>query len=281
MSRYRRVELHLEQLKELQSIITSMKTLAQLELHKLVGGMVSQRAMMRMLEQVVADFLMFFPRPVPSRGNALWLVFGSERGFCGNFNELLIRRLLHECPLCTKNPQRVLAVGRKICERLNEALPGYIGLTGASAGEEIPSVLTQVVAATQKHLTANNATALWVVSHNDEPSKIIFQRLLPPEEACLLPRRGHPPMLYSQPDRFFSDFLQHYLLFGLTQFCTSSLLAENEYRIRHLEGAVHRLDERLATLSSRARTLRQEEIIEEIEIILLGSGTFDPLDRNA
>lgn len=280
MSRYRRVELHLQQLKELQSIITSMKTLAQLELHKLAGGMASQRAMMHTLEQVAADFLMFFPHLVPSQGNALWLVFGSERSFCGNFNELLVRRLLHECPLCIEHPQRVLAVGRKLCERLEEALPGYAGLPGASAGEEIPSVLTQVVATTQKQLVANSATALWVLSHNDEPSKIIFQRLLPPEEACLLPRRGHPPMLYSQPDRFFSDFLQHYLLLDLTQFCTASLLAENEYRIRHLEGAVHRLDERLATLTSRARTLRQEEIIEEIEIILLGSGTFDPLNRS-
>ncbi len=279
MSRYRRLELHLEQLKELQSIITSMKTLAQLELHKLAGGMASQRAMMHTLEQVAADFLMFYPRPVSSHGNALWLVFGSERSFCGNFNELLVRRLLHECPLCIKHPQRVLAVGRKICERLDEALPGYVGLAGASAGEEIPSVLTQVMATTQKQLAANSAAALWVIHHNDEPSKIIFKRVLPPEEACLLPRRGHPPMLYSQPDRFLSDFLQHYLFLGLTQFCTASLLAENQYRIRHLEGAVHRLDERLATLSSRARALRQEEIIEEIEIILLGSGTFDPLNR--
>jgi F-type H+-transporting ATPase subunit gamma len=50
-----------------------------------------------------------------------------------------------------------------------------------------------------------------------------------------------------------------------------SLLAENQYRVQHLEGAVHRLNERLAELSTRAKSLRQEEITEEIEMILLAS----------
>ncbi len=77
-------------------------------------------------------------------------------------------------------------------------------------------------------------------------------------------KRHNSPILYGEPDRFFSHFLQHYLLLGLTQLFTVSLLAENEYIIRHLERAIHRLDEKLAKLSSRVRTLRQEEIIEEI-----------------
>ena len=146
MSRYRKVELHLEQLKELRSILSSMKTLSQLELHKLGGVTESQSAMVRMLEQTVTDFLMFFPCPVPSQGNELWLVFGSERSFCGGFNELLVRRLLRESPECVEQPQRVLAVGRKLCERLDEMVPGYTGLAGASCSEEVQSFLTEVVA---------------------------------------------------------------------------------------------------------------------------------------
>lgn len=275
MSRYRRVELHLKQLRELQSIITSMKTLSQLELRKLTRFTESQHAMVKTLEQIANDFLEFFPRPVLSQGNALWLLIGSERGFCGGFNELLVRHLFDEWPACVEQPQRVLAVGRKLCGHLDEMLPGYEGLTGACTSEEIPTVLTQVVAETQKQLAKQNSATLRILYHNDERSSIISRRLLPPEEVALHENRHIPPMLYVEPDRFFSNFLQHYLLLGLTQLFTVSLLAENQYRVQHLEGAVHRLDERLAMLTSRAKTLRQEEITEEIEMILLGSGAFN------
>lgn len=280
MSRYRRVELHLKQLKELQSILNSIKTLSQLELHKLAGVTENQGAMVRTLEQIATDFLMFFPRPLPSQGNEFWLVFGSERSFCGGFNELLVKRLLLECPACIEHPERVLAVGRKLCERLDEALPGYEGLPGASASEEISSVLTRIAAATQKKLVQNSAATLWILYHNNELHDIISQRLLPPKKSSVSVKRYNPPILQEEPDRFFSHFLQHYLLLGLTQLFTVSLLAENEYRIRHLDGAIHRLDERLVKLTSQARMLRQEKIIEEIEVILLGSGAFEPQGRN-
>jgi F-type H+-transporting ATPase subunit gamma len=67
-----------------------------------------------------------------------------------------------------------------------------------------------------------------------------------------------------------SGFLQHYLYLGINELLMLSLLTENRFRVQHLEGAVHRLDERLGVLSTRARSLRQEEITEEIEMILLG-----------
>ena len=83
-----------------------------------------------------------------------------------------------------------------------------------------------------------------------------------------------PPILHLEPDHFYNDFLQHYLLLSLARLFTVSLLAENQYRVQHLDGAVNRLDERLTKLTSHARSLRQEDITEEIEMILLGSGAL-------
>ena len=51
----------------------------------------------------------------------------------------------------------------------------------------------------------------------------------------------------------------------------ASLLAENRRRVQHLDGALRHLDRRLDDLKRKDRRLRQEEIIEEIEVILLGS----------
>ncbi len=46
-------------------------------------------------------------------------------------------------------------------------------------------------------------------------------------------------------------------------------MAENQRRIQHLEGAIQRLEEKNENLARKSRTLRQEEITEEIEVILL------------
>lgn len=275
MSRYRKVELHLRQLEELQSIITSMKTLSQLELHKLSRFTESQGGMTAILEQMALDFHTFFPRPAVETDNELLLIIGSERGFCGGFNELLVKHLFKELPAYAEEPERVLAVGHKLCWRLDEKLPGYKGLTGACASEEIQPILSQVVRAIREQLILQKSSSLRVLYHSDERGNLVSCRVLPPEYVPLSKQWSFPPCLYLEPEIFFTNFLQHYLYLGLTRLFNVSLLAENRHRVQHLGGAMHRLDERLTILTSKARSLRQEEITEEIEMILLGSGAFD------
>jgi F-type H+-transporting ATPase subunit gamma len=69
-----------------------------------------------------------------------------------------------------------------------------------------------------------------------------------------------------------------YLYAALHSLLYRSLAAENEQRIRHLEGAVRHLEEQEAGLQRRIRALRQEEIIEEIEVILLNAVGLDEPD---
>lgn len=276
MGRYRKVEQQLGQLEELQGIVASMKTLSQLELHKLGSLAAGQHSMVQTLERMAADFLQFHPQPAAAQGRELWLVIGSERGFCGDFNSALLRQLLQECPQCSAEPQRVVAVGRKLWLRLDEALPGFVPLAGASVSEELPQTLTQVVAETRRQLAAQQLGALRLLYHGDEQGTIRSLRLLPPEPGAGNQRLTAPPLLQCAPSQFFAEFLQHYLYLALTELFSVSLLAENHHRVQHLEGAVRRLDDRLAQLVSRARTLRQEEITEEIETILLGSGSLSP-----
>jgi F-type H+-transporting ATPase subunit gamma len=63
--------------------------------------------------------------------------------------------------------------------------------------------------------------------------------------------------------------VHHYLFAALHEIFYTSLMAENQRRIQHLEGAIQRLEEKNENLARKSRTLRQEEITEEIEVILL------------
>ncbi len=272
MTRYRTVEYHLTQLRELEEIIASMKTLSQLELHKLASLSASQHALAENLGEIAADYYHHYPQPRDAVAGEVWLVLGSERGFCGDFNEALVQRLLQRCPECGAAPQRVLAVGRKLWLRMEEALPGFVQLEGANVSEELTRILGAAVGSIQQSMAESTVDSLIVLYHDDVRGRIEEQRLLPPA----LPAEGRtwrtPPLLQLSHLEFLSQFLQHYLYLALNERFVVSLLAENQYRVQHLEGAVRRLDERLDELATRARSLRQEEITEEIEMILLGTG---------
>jgi F-type H+-transporting ATPase subunit gamma len=86
-----------------------------------------------------------------------------------------------------------------------------------------------------------------------------------------------PPLLDLPPRQFLLGLTEQYLYAALHAVLYQSLAAENQQRIRHLDGAVHHLEERSAALQRRIRALRQEEIIEEIEVILLNAvGLVEP-----
>ena len=58
-------------------------------------------------------------------------------------------------------------------------------------------------------------------------------------------------------------------------------MAENQQRMQHLDGAVRYLDDRLEALAQKGREIRQEEITEEIEVILLNADTASTIAGQA
>ncbi|MEN8108633.1 MAG: F0F1 ATP synthase subunit gamma [Pseudomonadota bacterium] len=174
MTRRRELEQRRHTLGEIRSIMNSMKTLAYTESRKLGRFIDAQRAVVAHIETMAADFLGFYPRALPRSGQAtpVCLLLGSERGFCGDFNETLLRRL-------------------------------------------------------ESHVREYRL---------DTPRLIVT---------------------------------------GLHEMMYVSLMAENLRRVRHLEGAVQHLDDKSANLLHQSNALRQEEIIEEIEVILLSAASLD------
>ncbi|MEO1765756.1 F0F1 ATP synthase subunit gamma [Thiobacter aerophilum] len=66
----------------------------------------------------------------------------------------------------------------------------------------------------------------------------------------------------------FAELLDQYLLAVLYGLLYESLAAESRQRLAHREQALDRLDETLARLALKRNALRQEKIVEEIEVIL-------------
>ena len=279
MSGSRKITAHLQQLKELHAIISSMRTLAQLELRKLANRGEKQRDMMDILGTAFTDFLRFYPLAGQTVGPELLLVLGSERGFCGPFNEMLRQELTNALESGTK-PCCIMVVGGKLNRHFSMGNEDYMRVTGVSTAEELSARLFEIVVEIQKQFDLYQVQSLRVICHDDVSDMVMVRQLLPPAEIRESRKHAYPPLLYMGQDEFLHDFLQHYLFLGLIQLLTASLLVENRYRVQHLGGTLHRLEERLVAIENRARAIRQEEITAEIETILLGSGMFD-LDNMA
>jgi len=273
VTRRRDLEHHRDSLADIGEILSSMKTLAFMETRKLARFLEAQQQVVQSIAEVAADFLGFFPG-LPSalqEATPVYLVVGSERGFCGDFNRAVAKKLAAVVGDSAHTGARVIAVGQKLRSVLADDESVVAFIDGASVVEEVAAVLEQLT----DQLSSLNATATGVVVygiHHDEDD-VVVTSLLPPfaQDAGARPKYTLPPLLNVPPADFLGDLVDHYLLAALNGMLYASLMAENQRRVSHLDGAVRHLEDESAELTRKCKALRQEEIIEEIEVILLSA----------
>jgi F-type H+-transporting ATPase subunit gamma len=264
-------------LKEISGIMTAMKGLSLVETRKLARFIGHQRRMQANIEAAAADFLNFFPVTSADKMQpAIMLLIGSERGFCGNFNERVLTALA-ALPNRDHAPA-LLVLGHRLGSKL-ETHPGVLArLDGPTVTEDVPAVLNRLMdalhAASQQ--ISGTGAALFCLAHGSEDEgggepelKRLLPLALPP-----VPHRAHPPGLQISPPEFFAELLDQYLLATLYGLLYESLAAENRQRFAHMENALDRLDETIAHLALKRNALRQEKIVEEIEVILSSQQAF-------
>lgn len=266
----RELEHRREQYRDIREIMNAMKNLALMETHKLAHYTHNQSELVRGIETVARDFLHFHPYApdIPADAHSAWLLFGSERGFCGDFNETLLAE--HRTALRNDVAATTIAVGRKLGALIQrESIPVAL-IDGATVADEIGAVLTRVVAAIDALHARYGALRLTALFF-DEHGNLQTRGLLPPfvNLASAPPPSGTPPELTLEVDRFFAELVDHYLFACLYEIAYRSFMAENRDRIQHMESALQHLDRNVTDLGRRCRSLRQEEITEEIEVILL------------
>lgn len=272
MTRRRELDQHCRKLGEMREILGSMKALAYMETRKLNTFLAAQRRVVRSIENAAADFLQHYPELRPgSAGSAqIYLLIGSERGFCGDFNAVLVQQLPADAEAL------LVAVGHKLHTALGAGVKLAAALDGASVAEEIGSVLA-ALADTLAHLPQpRRAAGITALFHDEAQGGLQRRALLPPfRDIGARPPAPRPPaprpLLNVPPPAFFAALVEQYLFAALNEILYASLMAENNRRVQHLEGAVHHLEDKVWALQQQSNALRQEEITEEIEVILLSA----------
>jgi F-type H+-transporting ATPase subunit gamma len=283
MTRRRDLEHHRNSLTEIGEILSSMKTLAYMETRKLSRFLAAQQGVVESISEVAADFLDHYPGlPVDTEdATPVFLVVGSERGFCGDFNRVVVRRLSDAIAASHHDGPRVISVGHRLRSLLEDDETVAASLDGASVAEEIPAVLRSLTDTLNSLQVGGTALSLVGIHHDDEA--VVLTSLLPPvlKEPTDGPRRPFAPLLNIPPEEFLRDLLDHYLFAALTYILYTSLMSENQRRVSHLDGAVRHIEQESGDLTRKCRALRQEEIVEEIEVILLSAADLDSGEASA
>ncbi len=277
VTRRRTLERHRHGLAEIRGIMNSMKTLAYLETRKLTRFLDAQHAVVTTIEAAAADLLSFYPEILPDAAHTtpVFLLIGADRGFCGDFNRALLRQLESSLQAQPAADPALIAIGRKLHMLLDRDARVVARIEGACLVEEISTVLNrladEIIALQGQH----GALEVFCIYHDSEDG-VVLQRLLPPFQG--MPGRPqqypHPPTLNLSPTVLLAELTDQYLFAALHAMLYTSLMLENQHRVTHLDGAVKHLDDQAEELAKQCNALRQEEIIEEIEVILLSAASL-------
>ena len=276
MSRRRELDDRLHALRDINGILRAMKNLALMEQQKLTRFLTTQRRVVDGIQAAAEDFFMFYPEAARrlGKGTPVWLILGSERGFCGDYNERLQEGVERHLRERSPHQPRLLLIGRKLAAKFAQDRRVVASLAGPTVAEEVPAVLIGLMAKLRA-LQASQKPGVrleFTIIHQSPASEGGGIRVHEPmKRACRPVRRGYPPLLNLDPFAFATDLIDHHLFSLLHEVFYSSLMAENLRRFQHMDQSIQRLEKDMAEVVLKRNGLRQEEITEEIEVIMLSA----------
>lgn len=281
MTKRSQLKDHLHTLEEIGNIMTAMKNLCSIEMNKTTKFLLMQERVMKTIQEVSSDFLSFFPifpKAKPDATPVIYILIGSERGFCGGFNDYVVNQLESLKEQSTNFNPALIIVGRKLALKMANDLRVIATLDGPNALEEIPTVIFKILqsledVSSQRHIDLHSWQ--WGIIFNEEEQQNQIQtKTLQPFKEFGLNKEAHfsvPPILNLPHELFLAEFVDNYLFAMFHSIFYKSFFAENHLRLFHLNNSLDRLDNKQNTLKGYLNLLRQEEITEEIQIIMLSA----------
>lgn len=259
MSRRYEIEAKLALYHDLSGILGAMRSFALAELHRVTRRATAQHEVVETLAATIEDLAPARSGPTPGAGD-IWLLLGSVRGFCGSFNEDVVRAWRADGAITP-----MVAVGERLTDGLGDEV-GHIEVAGSISALDAAATVDRILAALDAaRRQTPNASGLVICFRDDNGAR--SERLLPlplvtPGDMARLPLTQEPAA------RVAEVVLEHYLFHALLSRLLHAIRVENHMRLTQMENALQHLGRNGEALQQQRNRLRQEEIVEEIELIV-------------
>lgn len=213
------------------------------------------------------------------------VVFGSDQGLVGQFNEVVADYAIKTLAALPGKPQ-VWAVGERVHARLTDAGLPMIGLFAVpNSVKAITPLVGQIQIESEAHRSKGGYTSIYVFHNRPQSGPLyepVSQRLLPLDAqwqrglAKVRWPSGNLPEVMRDSNATLRALIGEYLFISLFRACAESLASENASRLVAMERADKNIDELLENLHGTFHRLRQSDIDEELFDVVSG---FEALTR--
>jgi len=207
------------------------------------------------------------------------VVFGSDQGLVGQFNDVVADHAVKTLAALTAKPE-VWAVGERVHARLADAGLPLMGLfTVPNSVKAITPLVGQILVESETRHSQGVVTELHLFYNRPTSGAIyapVSQRLLPLDETW---RRklaeipwptGNLPEVMGGGTGTLRALIREYLFVSLFRACAESLASENASRLAAMQRADKNIDELLEDLNGTFHRLRQSGIDEELFDVISG-----------
>lgn len=280
---------------DVQAIVSIMKTMAAIQIRQYEAAGDALAEYLRTIRS--AFHVLLRDRPIPDGQvrleHAGAIIFGSDQGLCGQFNEEVVRYAQADMDDLPEAEWRVMIVGGRAQQFLEAPMSTGTrhGTRGALRGSVVEHVfrLPATVAGITSLLQGlvpqvsrwqNEGVGRINVYFNSRTSAATFapekHQLYPLSRAFLQQcqkeqwaSRGLPAYTMGWP-QLFAAVVRQYLFVGLFRACAESRASENASRIAAMQAAGKNIERRLHQLQAELNETRQSAITEEIQEIVAG-----------
>ncbi|MDX9834726.1 MAG: F0F1 ATP synthase subunit gamma [Desulfobulbus sp.] len=271
----------------LQSVVSTMKALAASSIGQYERSVLALRDYNRAVELGLsvcfrssgAEAEMIGPVPHADGGTIRAIVFGSDQGLVGRFNDVVTDSALTTLEALTDKPQ-LWAVSERIHAHLSDdgLSPAGFFTVPSSVGAITPLV-GEILIAIEADRSRSDVDELHLFYNRPTTSNVyepFHQRLLPLDDIwrrklvdLAWPTKYLPEILGSATTTL-QALIREYLFVSLFRASTESLAAENASRLAAMQRADKNIEELLEDLKGTYHQLRQSSIDEELFDVISG-----------
>lgn len=281
MAELRELQRKLDSVKALDEVVNAMRNLAAIYVRRAEAGLQAVRPYSQVVETALAILLDQTPAAPPGETDdqpSLALVFSSDQGLCGAYNERVVQAALSFRAGQAGTPHFVTVGARGHDLLVLKGVEPVLSVPSPTSLEGIRSQVPELASDVFDKFVEIGATGMFFIYNAYEGMgrfSETVKKVLPPSRDMLedagMDGFDYPPLLTAEPAVLLGSLIEEYFFIELYRAMFESHSSENGARLLAMTAAGSNIEERITELTGEFQAVRQDVITAELLDVVAGA----------